>query len=337
MAILTLREAFKKDLVESFLPADPVRESPFWLSGAVRSDNRISRLLASGSQSFEVPYLNPISAKLEPNYSNTIVTDIAVPNVINAGKMKGLMAYLNESWLESHLETYLIGFEPLREIAKQIAGYWQEQTEERLIATLIGLRNYDQGNGKKFTTEKAAVFSVADFIQVEGTMASKYRGKGALVINPAVATQLRLAKLLIPFQDPANLTAVETYNGRRVIESTNGTMTKTGSTVKYVSYFLNEGAFAGESVADREDLELERTASTGNGGGHTTLWTRRNMLIHPTGFSFIADPVTLTGGTKNEAISASWSDLTTAANWKLEVDEQIVDKLPFRILVNNAA
>lgn len=173
MAILTLREAFKKDLVESFLPADPVRESPFWLSGAVRSDNRISRLLASGSQSFEVPYLNPISAKLEPNYSNTIVTDIAVPNVINAGKMKGLMAYLNESWLESHLETYLIGFEPLREIAKQIAGYWQEQTEERLVATLVGLRNYDQGNGKKFTTEKAAVFSVQDFVQVEGTMASK--------------------------------------------------------------------------------------------------------------------------------------------------------------------
>lgn len=114
-------------------------------------------------------------------------------------------------------------------------------------------------------------------------------------------------------------------------------MTKTGSTVKYVSYFLNEGAFAGESVADREDLELERTASTGNGGGHTALWTRRNMLIHPTGFSFVADPATLTGGTKNEAISASWSDLTTAANWKLEVDEQIVDKLPFRILVNNAA
>ena len=32
MAILTLREAFKKDLVEAFLPADPVRESPFFTS-----------------------------------------------------------------------------------------------------------------------------------------------------------------------------------------------------------------------------------------------------------------------------------------------------------------
>ena len=61
------------------------------------------------------------------------------------------------------------------------------------------------------------------------------------------------------------------------------------------------------------------------------------MLIHPTGFSFVAAAATLTGGTKNEAISASWSDLTTAANWQLEVDDRLADKLPFRILVNNAA
>ena len=89
MAILTLREAFKKDLVEAFLPADPVRESPFFTSGAVKTDGRITRLINSGSQGFEVPYINPIDAKLEPNYSNTIVTDIAVPNVINAGKIQG--------------------------------------------------------------------------------------------------------------------------------------------------------------------------------------------------------------------------------------------------------
>ena len=336
MAILTLREAFKKDLVESFLPADPMRMSPFWSSGVVRSDGRITRLLASGSQDFVVPYLNPIDAKLEPNYSNTIVTDIAVPNVINAGKMRGMVNYLNNSWLESSLETYLIGFEPLRQIANQIAGYWVEQTERRLVATVVGLRNFDQDNGKKFTTEKATPFSVADFIAVEGTMSPQYRGRGVMVVHPAVATQMRLAKLTIPFQDPTTLTVIETYNGRRLIESSDGTVTKTGATVKYVSYLLNDGAFAGESVPDRYDLELERTEATGNGGGHSSLWTRRNMLIHPMGFSFNTDAV-LTGGTKNEALSASWSDLTTSANWTLSIDEKLIEKLPIRILVNNAA
>lgn len=332
----TLREVFNKDLIESYLPADPMRETPFWTSGAVNTDNRISRLIASGSQGFEVPYINDIDAKLEPNYSNTIFTDIAVPEVIGGGKMQGLMAYLNNAWLEASLERYLLGISPLAEVAKQISGYWMQQSEQRFVATLVGIRNHDQANGKKITTEKNAVFNVVDFIEVEGTMAQKYRGKGALVIHPNVATQLRVAKLLIPFTDPANLTVVEVYNGRRVIESTEGTTTKVGATLKYVSYLVNENAFAGESVADAEDLELERSASRANGGGTTTLWTRRNMLIQPMGYSFIADRSTLTGGTKNEAISASWSDLTKKENWALSMGENSAEKVPFRILVNNA-
>ena len=79
-------------------------------------------------------------------------------------------------------------------------------------------------------------------------------------------------------------------------------------------------------------MELERTAATGNGGGHTALWTRRNMLIHPTGFSFNTDAV-LTGGTKNEAISASWSDLTTAANWSLSLDDSLIESCLFASLL----
>ncbi|MCG7412683.1 hypothetical protein MHK07_09280 [Moraxella nonliquefaciens] len=94
----------------------------------------------------------------------------------------------------------------------------------------------------------------------------------------------------------------------------------------------HRGAFAADMVADQDDLELERTANTGNGSGHTTLWTRRNILIHPQGFSFIGEPSTLTGGTKNEALSPSWTDLTTAANWRLDAD---ADATPIRFLITN--
>ncbi|WP_282672503.1 hypothetical protein [Moraxella nonliquefaciens] len=94
----------------------------------------------------------------------------------------------------------------------------------------------------------------------------------------------------------------------------------------------HRGAFAADMVADQDDLELERTANTGNVSGHTTLWTRRNILIHPQGFSFIGEPSTLTGGTKNEALSPSWTDLTTAANWRLDAD---ADATPIRFLITN--
>ena len=328
----TLREVFNKPLVESLLAADPVKATKFWSSGAFQSDGRISRLIASGSQGFEVPSIMEIDANLESNYSNTIYTDIAEPRMIGAKTMKGLMAYENEAFTEASLAKYLEnGIEGLALIAPQIDAMWATKAEHRAVATLVGLRNHDQANGKKITTEVAVPFSYASFLDAEGTMPEALQGRGILVVHPVVAVGMRKAQMLIPFTDPSNLRTVDTYNGRTVVVTKEGTVTKTGSTVKYVSYLANMGAFAAESVADAEDLELARDASRGNGGGFTTLWTRRNVLVHPMGYSFLG--TTLTGGTKNEAISASLSDLALAANWQLALD---AEKVPFRILVTTA-
>lgn len=328
----SLREVFNKDLVLSYLPADPVRETPFWTSGAFNSDGRISQLIAAGSPTFVVPQINDLDANVEPNYSNTIYTDIAVPRGIDARKSQGRMAYLNEGFLESRLEKYLQGgVSSLPLIAQQIGGYWQQQAEQRAVATLIGLRNNDQANGKKITIESATAFDASLFLDAEAGMARKYRGKGAIVVHPAVALALRKAQLLIPFTDPANLKTVDTFNGRTVIESLDGTKVGTGANTQYVSYMVNADAFAAESVAGYDDLEIERSASRANGGGTNVLWTRRNMLIHPMGYSFVAAEEDLTGGTTNEAISASWADLQDGGNWSLVTEAQNV---PFRIIVS---
>ena len=329
----SLREIFKKDLVLPFLNADPVRETPFWTSGAFNSDNRISQLINAGSPTFVVPQINDLDANVEPNYSNTIYTDIAVPRGIDARKSQGRMAYLNEGFLESRLEKYLQGgVSALPLIAQQINGFWQQQAEQRAIATLIGIRNNDQANGKNITIESATAFDASLFLDAESAMARKYREKGAIVVHPSVALALRKAQLLIPFTDPANLKTVDTFNGRTVIESLDGT--KVGTTVantQYVSYMVNTDAFVAESVAGHDDLEIERQASRANGGGTNTLWTRRNMLVHPMGYSFIAPENELTGGTSNEAVSASWADLQKGTSWALSADAKNV---PFRIIVS---
>lgn len=328
----TLREVFDKDLTLSYMPADPIRTTKFWTSGAFATDNRISQLVAAGSQGFDVPYINELDAKPEPNYSNTIYTDIAVPRGIDAGKMSGLMAYLNEGFLEARLTRYLTGVSPLSEIANQITGFWAQSAEYRAIATLTGIRNYDHANGKKITTEVNTAFDVSLFIDAEMTMADKYRGRGAIVMHPVKAADLRKAQLLIPFTDPNNLRTVDTFNGRTVIESYDGTVVGTGGSKRYITWLLNENAFAAESVAGYDDLEIDRSADRANGGGTNVLWTRRNMLIHPMGFSFVADRSKLTGGTANEAISASWADLQKGENWELTVAD--AEKVPFRIIAS---
>lgn len=332
----TLRQVYDQDYLAELVQPDPITKSPFWLSGAVQSDGRISALLNSGQQGLEIPYLNPIDTASEPYYSNTIYTDIAVPQGITATKMSALVAYMNNSWWEARLEKYLSGKSPLELISKYVNGYWLKQLEHRFVSTLVGIRNYDQANGKRITTEKASVFAVGDFVEVEGTMSPDERGTGSLVVHPAIATQMRLAKLLIPFTDPANLTVVERYNGRTVIESTEGTTAKVGAVVKYISYFLNDGSFVGEAVAGNDDMELDRNALRANGGGTTVLVSRKNVLIHPMGFDFVADRATLNGGTTNEAISASWEDLQKGTNWALGSGLSVIDSVPFRILINNA-
>ena len=334
-----LRQVFNRNVVLSYQTVNPVKKTKFWQSGAFVSDARLRTLLQSGSQTFTMPYINPIDSDLEPNYGNTIFTDIAMPRGIDGFNSQGRAAYVNEGFIESRLQAQLLGQSPLQMIAGMLDQFWIGQAENRAIATLIGIRNYDQANGKQLTTDiskatatAASGFDVNAFIDAEGMLDEAYQGTGLLIVHPLIATKMRKQQLVERVTTSADLTPVETYNGRRVITSKRGTVVGTGANAQYVSYIVGAGAIAADMVAGYDDLEIERTAATGNGAGHTTLWTRRNMLIHPQGFSFVADPATLTGGTKNEALSASWDDLTKAENWRLDAS---ADRLSIRFLVTN--
>lgn len=335
----TLEQVFNRDLILPYLAADPIRNTALWASGAFASDNRISRLIASGSQTFTVPYIMDIDGNLEANYSNTILTDIAMPRGIEAGSMSGKMAYLNESFIEAQLTKALSSVSPMQEIAKQIDGLWGQQAENRAVATIMGMLNSDQATAdkpltydiSKATADATSKFTVDAFIDVEATMPRKYRGVGALVVHPKVLALMEKQSELATDVDPATGLTLTRYRGRVIVETDQGTVIGTGANAKYVLGFLGTSSFAAESVANSRDMKLAETEATGNGGGHSILHTRRDMLIQPMGFSFDVN-ATLTGGTKNEALSASWSDLTKAENWEMVLT---AEKVPFRFLICN--
>lgn len=338
----SLSSVFDRDILLRTVNANPERLTPFWTSGAFNTSDQIGQLIAGGSPTFEVPYIMDIDGDLEANYSNEIYTDIAMPRSIEAESMQGRMAYLNEHFIEARLTKALAaGERALPLIAQQVDGLWAQQFENRAVATVIGIRNADQAGTKALETNistgtsptDANRFNVDAFIDVESTMLQGQRGTGAIVVHPKVKAAMRKAQMLIPFTDPANLRQVDTYNGRVVVESEKGTLIPgTATTARYVSYFLNADSFVAESVRGERDMIYSATELTGNGAGHELLHTRRNVLIHPQGFSFVAAANTLTGGTKNQALFASWSDLTTAANWDMVLDAK---QVPFRYLVTN--
>lgn len=335
----TLLEIFNRPVVMSYMDYDPIVPSPFVQSGAFVADSRLGALLAGGSPTFVVPYIGGIDSGLEPNYANTIYTDIAMPREIEGGSMQGRVAYLNEGFREASLQRYLTQVNALEIIGGKLNQLWLNSAENRARATLAGLRNYDQANGKKLTTDVSAAtatansgFSFDAFVEVEATMRPSQRGKGVMIVHPQIAAKMRKNNQAELLQTQANIPPITVYNGRALIESELGTKLGTGANAKYVSMLANTGAFSYSQTPGNDDLEIERTASTSNGAGDRVLWTRRNMLIHPQGFSFTAAESSLTGGTERQSLSASWGDLQKAENWEITVDPLDVG---FRFLISN--
>ena len=339
----TLREVFNRDVMLSYRAESMTKRTPFMQTGAFATNAQMNNLLRSGLRTFAVPHINPIDTNLEANYGNTIYTDVAVPRQISAGSTQGRAAFLNEGLLESRLESFLAGESPLQLMQGAINNMWAQQAEHRAVATVMGLRNMITGNtglkdefildiSKATSATEASGFSVDAFIDAEALMDRSYRGRGAIVVHPKIAAKMRKQNLIERVTTSADLPPVDTYNGRAVIEDNDTTVIGTGVNAQYVTYLLGAGAFAVGDVEGYDDLEIDRTAATGNGAGHTALWTRRNMLIHPQGFSFVADEASLTGGTEREALSASWTDLTKKENWSLNVG---AEQTSIRFLITN--
>jgi len=335
----TLLEIFNRPVLLSYIDNDPLVPSPFVQSRAFVADSRLGTLVASGSRTFEVPYVGGIDSNLEPNYGNTIYTDIAMPREIEGGSMMGRMAFLNEGFREASLARYLTQVNALQLIGGKINQMWLNAAENRARATLAGLRNYDQANGKKLTVDVSAAtataasgFSFDAFVDGEAALAPGYRGNGVMIVHPAIAAKIRKENQAELVTVQSNIPHIRVYNGRALIESELGTKIGTGANAKYVTLLAGAGAFSYGQVPGNDDLEVERTAATSNGQGARVLWTRRNMLIHPQGFSFVAPESTLTGGTERQALSASWGDLQKAENWELTLDQA---QVPFRFLITN--
>lgn len=338
-----LRDIFNRDVMESYRVDEPLTDAPLTQSGAFVTDSAIEAKLRAGDIEFSIPHITPIDTALEANYSNTIYTDHASPRGISGRKTKARAAFLNEGFLESSLERHLLGVSPLQIMQGMIDNYWRQQAEHRATATVFGLRNLVMNDAalkanfvldvsKTSSPTAASSWDVNQFIDAESLMNKMYRGRGAIMVHSKIAAKMRIQNLLEHVTTSANLPPVEMYNGRTVIEDDEKTIIGSGVSAQYITYLMGAGAFGVGSVVGPEDLEYDRTASTGNGSGHTALWTRRDMLIHPQGFNFIADEATLTGGTEREAISASWTDLQKKENWELGGDAK---QTSIRFLITN--
>lgn len=322
-----LSDVVFRDELRDYMRVNTAERTAFFESGILTNNSDMSTLLASPSNTFTIPWWVDLDASIESNYSNDVYTDIAVPLSVTSASMQARAAYLNEGWNAMNLVKNITNQDPLEFVASRLTSYWQRVAQRRAIATTIGIYNDNvASNGGDMVIDAGGTINAAAIIRAKATMgdySGQLGGLSVIAMHSAVQTELQILNLIdfTPLAD--QIPEFGRFQGMRVVVDDSMPVIGTGAEAKYLSVIFGPGALGyAEEQADN-DIRYVEEEERGNGGGAETLWTRRNFVIHPLGYSFLSATITGTPGT-TRPVSANWADLALATNWERKFDRKQV-------------
>jgi hypothetical protein len=322
-----LSDVVFRDELRDYMQVNTAERTAFFESGILTNNNDMSTLLASPTNTFTIPWWVDLDASIESNYSNDVYTDIAVPLSVTSASMQARAAYLNEGWNAMALVKNITKQDPLEFVANRLTSYWQRVAQRRAIATTIGIYNDNvASNGGDMVVDAGGTISAASIIRAKATMGDytgQLGGLSVIVMHSAVHTELQILNLIdfTPLAD--QIPEFGRFQGMRVVVDDSMPVIGTGADAKYLSVIFGPGALGYAEQQPDNDIRYVEEEERGNGGGAETLWTRRNFVIHPLGYSFLSATITGTP-TTTRPVSANWSDLALATNWERKFDRKQV-------------
>ncbi|AIR90519.1 hypothetical protein [Pseudomonas cremoricolorata] len=320
-----LSDVVFRDELRDYMRVNTVEKTAFFQSGILVSNSDMSQLLASPSNTFTIPWWVDLDASIESNYSNDVYTDIAVPLAVTSAEMQARAAYLNEGWAAMNLVKNITNQDPLDFVASRLTSYWQRVAQRRTIATVVGIYNGNvAGNDGDMVVDAGGPITAASVIRARATMGdytpqivtpNGTKALSSIVMHSAVYAELSILNLIdfTPIAD--QVPEFGRYQNMLVVIDDGMPVIGTGADAKYLSIIFGPGAIGYAEEQDENDIAYDREEARGNGGGAETLWTRRNFVVHPLGYSFLSATITGTPGT-TRPVSANWSDLALATNWQ---------------------
>ena len=338
MAATTLGDLFAPNpyaaysVVQSYMDTDPVSRTPLVESGLLTADPIVAELAGSPSNIVTLPYWKDIDASIEPNYSNDVYEDVAVPRSINAGEMVARNVHVNEGFSAMRLVREIRGLDPLQRVAQRLDLYWQEEAEYRVSATLSGIFA-DNATAADMTYDAVSSPTGDALIDAQMTMGDAFGGIAGYMMHSKVFTPLLKTKLASQSGNGIDTRITREYHGLPVIVNDRASVVNVGGVNKYLTTLMGPGAFAYGVAEPAQALEYDSEPARGNGGGAQTLWTRKNMIVHPLGYTFNSTSIT-GNGTETVARGAGWTDVSNPANWDRVADRK---QIPIAFMLSNVA
>jgi len=290
----------------------------FLASGVMVNDPRLTAMASTGGNIGELPFFKPLGTE-EPNYSNDVTGDTSTAAKITSAVMSYRVASQNKSWSTMDLAVELALQDPAAAITGRIGQYWATANERRLIQSTMGVLASNVANDSgdmvvNIATDAASAITDAELVSndaildAQQTAGDHQAGFSAIAMHSVVYNRLRKQQLIDFIRDADNNTLFATYGNLRVVVDDSCSAVSGTNRVTYTSVIFGSGCVVSGMGRTANPSELERDASKGNGGGQSTIYSRRADIIHPLGFKFTSDSVA--------GQSATLAELATADNWE---------------------
>ena len=251
----------------------------------------------------EMPHFNPF-AWSESNVASDDASAKSVPNALTAGSQVFKKDYRSKDWGTLELVESITGEDLIAAIGNVVSTYWSQELQRHILARLTAIELDNAANfsndmivnvandatGTPTALQSANINTILDAGQTMGDAASKL---SMIVMHSQVWTNLMKLEPLNCTVKPVSQTELfRTYLGKQVViddgvPAVQGTNRKT-----FTTYLLANGAFGyGEAALD-DGTEIWRDPAAGVGFGEERLYSRKQFLMHPVGFSAAGAAVT---------------------------------------------
>lgn len=324
---------------------DTMTSTALFQSGVLVANPILDAQLAAGGDILNLPAWLDLAAAndpggVEPNLGNDNPATLATPKKITAVNHLVRKSYLNDSWSAADFATELAGSDPQQRVAERLQAYWRRQYEYRLTKSLYGILLDSVANHASdlvvdisaATTAAPVVVNSESYtspnlsrdatIDAVATIGDRLDDFAAIAMHSAVYRDLAKADAITFIRTSDQDFDIPTVFGLRCIKDDNLTL----ANGNYLNVIFAKGAIAFAEGPGRMPFEVFRWPAQGNGAGVEELWSRRNSVIHPAGYSFTSASVA--------GASPSATDLATAANWQRVVPQR--KQIPLAFLVTKA-
>ncbi len=326
MAVTSLSDIIVPTFYDAYNGIDSMTSTALFQSGVLTENPILTARLSEGGNIVNFPAWLDLAAAndtggTEPNLGNDSSTSLAVPKKITAVNQLARFSYLNDSWSSADFAIELAGSDPQARVAQRLNAYWQRQYEYRLTKALNGilLANVANNSSDMVTDISAATASAPVVINGESytspnisrdavidavtTIGDRLADFAAIAIHSSVYRDLAKADAITFIRTSDQGYDMPTVFGLACIVDDNLAL---GSGT-YMNVIFGRQSVAFAEGPGRMPFEIFRWPAQGNGAGVEELWSRRNSVIQPYGFSFTSASVA--------GESPSGAELATASNW----------------------